>query len=300
MANNEEIEAFLKNNFAPNILNFEMINGGEGSQAYGFSVSGQGYIIRVNKHYSLGFKKDEFAFTHYSALGVPIPKIYQIGKINDQLHYCISQKVEGKIVSSLKSADFMAITHELFKVLDAIHSADVSHTRGYGKWDAEGKAESKSWREQIMSVDAYAKSTPSNPGLFETSFLEKSFWDKVQARLSELLPYCPEERYLVHGDYGFNNVFSDGSSITGVIDWEGSLYGDFLFDVAWLSFWSQNLNYQELYLKHTDKKGVKIEHFKERVLCYKLYIGLGTLSFYAYSQQKDKYEKVKETLGKLI
>ena len=136
--------------------------------------------------------------------------------------------------------------------------------------------------------------------LFETTFLEKDFWDIAYARLAELVPLCPEERSLVHGDYGFDNVLSDGAKITGVIDWGGSKYGDFLFDVAWLSFWSREIDYKNLYLEHIKKKRIHIENFSERMLCYKLFIGLGSLSFYAYSGQREKYERTKKAVGELL
>ena len=48
----------------------------------------------------------------------------------------------------------------------------------------------------------------------------------------KLIEYCPEEHKLVHGDFGSNNVLTDGQKITGVLDWDCALYGDPLFDVA--------------------------------------------------------------------
>ena len=50
--------------------------------------------------------------------------------------------------------------------------------------------------------------------------------------MSEIKPY------LLHGDYGFDNVLVDQGKISGVLDWANAKYGDFLYDVAWLDFWS--------------------------------------------------------------
>lgn len=42
---------------------------------------------------------------------------------------------------------------------------------------------------------------------------------------------------LLHGDLGSHNVFADGTSITAVIDWEDSLSGDPVYDIAfWATF----------------------------------------------------------------
>lgn len=38
---------------------------------------------------------------------------------------------------------------------------------------------------------------------------------------------------LLHGDPGHHNVFSDGQSITAIIDWEDALCGDPVFDIAY-------------------------------------------------------------------
>jgi Ser/Thr protein kinase RdoA (MazF antagonist) len=42
---------------------------------------------------------------------------------------------------------------------------------------------------------------------------------------------------LLHGDLGSHNVLTDGTDITGLIDWEDCLAGDPVFDVAsWATF----------------------------------------------------------------
>src|SRR5262249_32278643 len=46
-----------------------------------------------------------------------------------------------------------------------------------------------------------------------------------------------EEPALLHGDLGSHNVFTDGASITALIDWEDCLSGDPVFDIAfWATF----------------------------------------------------------------
>lgn len=295
------ILSFLEDTFSKEVSNFEVISGGEGSQAYSFDVNDEEYIIRINKHQTLGFRKDEFVFNHYASLAIPIPKIHKIGKINSDLRFCISERVKGKVLGSFSLQELEILRPSIFEVLDAIHATDISETKGYGKWDADGKGEAENWKDYLLTVDKYAKGEAGGPSLFETTFLEKDFWDIAYSRLSELTVFCPEERFLVHSDYGSNNVLSDGHKITGVIDWESSRYGDFLYDVAWLSFWSKTLDFQNLYIEHIEKKNIKIENFHERILCYKLYIGLGSMSFFAYSGQKDKYDSIKQrTLNLLI
>lgn len=299
VVNSEIVINYLKDNFSEEISAFETINGGEGSQAYSFSTPDNQYIIRINRHTDNGFKKDLYAFKNFSKPNVPIPDILKIGKINDELYFCISQKAPGKILDLLSPEEAENIYQKMFEVLDGIHAIDISGTTGFGGWDINGNAKGESWKSEILNVNEHTLKTEDKPGLFETSFLEKDFWDTAYGRLTELLYKCPEERYLVHADFGFNNTLSDGHEITGVIDWEGSMYGDFLYDVAWLSFWSKT-DYQKLYLEHIKNKGLVVQDYSERMLCYKLWVGLGAISFFAYSNQKEKYDRAKENIIKLL
>jgi hygromycin-B 4-O-kinase len=41
----------------------------------------------------------------------------------------------------------------------------------------------------------------------------------------------------VHGDMVNHNVLVQDPRITAVIDWGNALYGDWLYDAAWLIFW---------------------------------------------------------------
>ena len=54
------------------------------------------------------------------------------------------------------------------------------------------------------------------------------------------LDACPERRDLVHSDLVHQNVLvsDDWSRVTAVFSWKCSVRGDFLFDVAWCTFWS--------------------------------------------------------------
>jgi aminoglycoside phosphotransferase (APT) family kinase protein len=61
-----------------------------------------------------------------------------------------------------------------------------------------------------------------------------------EARVRDLVEACPERRDLVHGDLLHSNVLvaEDASRASAVFSWKCSVRGDFLFDVAWCTFWS--------------------------------------------------------------
>lgn len=285
---------FLKNYYKKDVSNLTPLVGGEASQAFGYNVNGQDLVIRINKHFDRGFKKEKYAYNNFKSLEIPIPKILDIGQLEDGQYFVISEKVDGELFKNLNDEEFDKNLPSLFSTLESIHSIDVSDKIGYGKFDIEGIGQDKSWKEYLLKVDEHAIH------MFDNSMLEKDVWDKIYKRFTELISFCPEEKYLVHGDYNFGNLFSKNEKIAGVIDWESSTYGDFLYDVARLQFFTKDFDYEKAYLDFCNKIGKNIENFKERILCYQLRIGLSSLSFYAYSKQKDKYESCKNKLLNLI
>jgi hygromycin-B 4-O-kinase len=290
----DSVLSFLNESFGESISNLEFLKGGESSQAFAFESKGDQLVIRVNND-DVSFKKDAYVEEHFSLPTVPVPHIIEIGKFDERYFYCISKKAEGKTVNNLSEDEYQKVLPEMLSILDSVHAVDIRDTSGYGKWDFEhGIGEFDSWKESILSVNMYVK----DGVLFEKSFLEKDIWDRVYAKIEQLVDSCPEDRYLIHGDYGSDNVVSDGEKVTGVLDWAASRYGDFLYDVAWLSFWGVKNDPQKKVENIYRNKN--IPNFEERLLCYKLRIGLGSLSFYAYSNQKDKYDLIKQRVLDLL
>lgn len=292
---NEAVLNFLKSDFSPDIQLLTPIKEGERSQAFSFLSKDSEFVIRVHskKH---GFEKDKYAHDHFNSKSIPIPKTFQIGRIRDKFYYSITEKVEGKIIDHFEKDEIRKFIPELINVLDSIHSFDIGETQ-FGDWGIDGKAPETSWKNYLIKLieefENYENKTPEN------TLLEPDVVQKILARYKQLIDHCSNIRHLVHGDYGFNNLLSDGEKITGVIDWELSKYGDFLYDVAWLSFWDTTIDYADIFCKHYQDKNVAVPNFHERILCYKLHFGLGALSFFSDSEQEKSYRWAKERLLKL-
>lgn len=285
--------SFIKNNFDNSISNLELINGGEMSQAFSFQISKGNFVIRINTS-SRAFYKDQKAFEIFGNNGIPIPEIIKIGQIDDIYHFAISKKAEGKHITDLTEEEYKKTLPSLLKIMDHIHEIDINDSSGYGKWNLEGIGRNKSWREFLLTINEFQ----NKEDLFKNSFLEIDVWEKVYSEIKKLSEFCSEERFLVHGDYGNNNAVSDGERVTGIFDWADSLYGDYLYDIAWITFWLKKPERIKEIEGYYEAKN--IPNFKERLLCYKLRIGLGSLSFYAFSNQKDKYDSIKQRTLNLL
>ena len=95
-------------------------------------------------------------------------------------------------------------------------------------------------------------------------------------------------RGLIHSDLINRNVFVKGNKISGVFDWGCALYGDHLYDFAWLEFWSPW--YPELDMEYFKKSleqawinaGYTPENVDSRLLACHLHIGLSHLAYNAF------------------
>ncbi len=287
----EAVELFLKKKYK-GVNDIQKIMGGESSQAFSFATPQGKRILRVNAHGKHGFMKDRIAHQKFSSNLLKIPEIIDIGEIQSGIFYAVSVHSNGKMLCKLTNTELANIVPELIETLDAIHAINPIGT-GYGEWNLEGSADRSSWRDVLLSYLEDNEDYTTQASFYDAD-LHKQLRDEAIA----LIEFCPEERKLVHGDYGFDNILSDGKYITGVIDWEQSRYGDPLYDIAWLDRKGEEYGYGDMIKQYYAAQNKLPAHYDERLACYKLLIRLDSLGFYAYSRQQEKYESVKQTILK--
>ncbi len=284
----EEVVAFLKKNFDSNISSVNFLKGGELSQACSFSTPDNKFIIRINKNRKT-YDKDKYAFEHFANVNIPIPEILEIGQFNENLFFAISKMAKGKTFDELDKETTLKLLPKMINTLDEIHNMKIKDDK-YGYWGGLGRAAISSWKEFMLHRDDKLVNTHPEDDLIQ----------KLHQSIQNLVIYLPEGSYLVHGDYGFNNLVTDGEIITGVLDWGESVYGDFIYDLAWLTFWPSEIDFADVFKKHYQDIGKKVDHFEERLRCYQLQIGLGSLGFFAKSEQKDDYDWTKDKLLQML
>jgi hygromycin-B 4-O-kinase len=110
-----------------------------------------------------------------------------------------------------------------------------------------------------------------------------------------LLGTVPEGRHLIHRDLLHRNVLvADGTSrLEAVFDWACSVAGDFLYEVAWFTFWEPwypaltALDFRRVIEAHYQTIGLEVENFDERLTCYEIQIGLEHLAYAAFTGRED-------------
>jgi hygromycin-B 4-O-kinase len=109
----------------------------------------------------------------------------------------------------------------------------------------------------------------------------------------------------VHSDLLHFNVLVDDARVTAVIDWGSSLYGDFLYDIAWLCFFApwypewRRIDFRTEAARYWASIGVELEQFDARIDCYQLHIGLDEQAYCAFTGRFDELARTAELTLKI-
>jgi hygromycin-B 4-O-kinase len=213
----------------------------------------------------------------------------EIGQAFDGF-YCLSQRAAGAFLDSLDADGLRRLRPALFRTLDAMRQVDVSDSDGFGIWDASGNGRFSTWHEALLAcaLDLPQSRTHGWRARLAQSSIGPGPFEEAFAVLQRLLPFCPEVRHVVHSDLLNFNVLVRDDGISAVIDWGSSLYGDFLYDVAWLTLWQpwysawQGIDIASAALDYYRALGIDLTHFAERLRCYELHIGLDGIAYQAW------------------
>lgn len=290
----DSVLQFLKYYYDTEIENFYNITGGELSAAFSYHTNDKDYVIRINSD-SKGFYKDDYAFRHFSTYGIPIPETHAVEKFNEDYWYSITDRMPGKTLDQF--AESTAVIDSVIKTLDAIHEIPVMGEK-YGNWDASGEASYNTWREHLLALLEENQRDIDSKNYAD--WFELPVVRDLTDQFVKLVEYCPEYRHLLHADFESGNTLSDGHSITGVIDWANAKYGDPVFDIAWIDFWKERVDYKEVLKQYLQYKGKDVKNYEERVACYTLYFGIGALFFFSKSNQRDSYEWTRNRLLQIV
>jgi hygromycin-B 4-O-kinase len=184
--------------------------------------------------------------------------------------------------------------------MDAISRIDVSDTAGWGPIDGDGQARFGSWADYLQNIE-----DESFPGLEHGNgnkgIFEQGEFDFFFGRMTEFVDAMPaNERALVHGDRGWDNVLVLGDEITAVIDWDMARYGDPLFDPARNDLYYAEADYRSRFIEYFAESGRGIENFEERWLCCQLWETLFDLRWYTVAEWPEPYGWIKARMRFLL
>lgn len=227
-----------------------------------------------------------------------------MGKDN-RLRSLLSDQVdmtpEGYVADQLTPEHF-AKCHELFfdKILE-IHATNISGIEGYGEFNEECKTAYPTCRDYL--IDTFAEDKEGYwynwRELFETTLLERDFFDTYYKEMEARIPYCEGHRYLIYNNTFFENMITDGKTTVGFPDWSRSGICDFLLDFAMMDLNKPYLQIPELLSAYFKKRNINVPDFKERFLCMAYYVGINVLRWHASIDDAESCRTIKSSVSEL-
>lgn len=291
------VRQFLIDRYGRGVTEVAAIGAGDWSRAYAFRLDGRDLVVRFGR-YRADFEKDRMAAA-FGSPDLPVPEVLEIGEA-DQGCYAISEKRFGTFLEGLGEAGWRAILPALLRGTNALRQTAPP---GSGvDWAAQENTAPVGWREWLLQsledrpgarVSGWRHRLPDQPEADET------FGAGLRA-LAGLLPACPEIRHVIHRDLINRNVLvsADALRLEAVFDWGCSVAGDFLYEVAWFTFWQpwypalERLDLRMAFHQHYRTMGAELSEFDQRLACYELHIGLENIAYAAFTGRADHQHAV--------
>ena len=253
------------------------LTGGMWSTTFAFAERGQEYVVRFHERRD-DLEKDRFAM-RWATARLRTPRMVEIAETSAG-PYGISERVTGSPIDDLDEAGMRAVLPALLRTLDALRGSSTDGTHGYGLWRGDGNAPHPPWRHVLADEEGAARMRATLVG----SPVGTSAFDAGVSRILALADACPEERYVVHNDLLYRNVFWGADGIA-LLDWGASIYGDFLYDMALLTFWWpwfgarwERIDVRAEIEQHYREIALEVPAFGERMRCYELDIGVSHIA----------------------
>ena len=301
----DRARSFLEQRYGSAVGGVEWAGEGAWSRCFGYEQEGRELVVRFGRHRS-DFEKDQRA-SGFRGPGLPVPELLELGRAFGA-HFAVSTRGRGEPLETLSSEAWRAALPSVLGMLDAARNLDLSTTSGWGRWGAEGHGEEPSWREFLLAVekdDPESRTHGWRERLAASPDGDAAF-RSGHARLMEIAVDLPVERHLVHADLINRNVLVAGDRVSAIFDWGCSLYGDFLYDLAWLEFWSPwhpgltAVGVRAAARRHYDAIGLDVPDFERRMLVCAAHIGLDHLAYNAHTGNRAALTAVVERLAPML
>ena len=149
MVDIQQAQAFLDSHLGVGVSEIVQVGEGAWSRCFGFAYGDQNLVIRFGKYVS-DFQKDRLAYK-YATPDLPIPEVLEIGQAMDG-YYAISRRVYGVPLESVSAEQWLALVPAVVAMLEAMRTADLSGTDGFGGWGEDGNAGHSRWSSRLLSV----------------------------------------------------------------------------------------------------------------------------------------------------
>jgi hygromycin-B 4-O-kinase len=279
--------SFLALRFGEDVTDVEFLADGSWSRCFGFRRGGTEFVVRFGRHLE-DFERDQRA-SAFASSTLPIPIVSEVGEALGAW-FAISTRAYGTAWEELDANQWLTTAPSVLATLDALRLTNLSDTTGFGEWDRTGNAPHATWRAYLATVadDPPARRTFGWRQRLVDSSLGDATFGAAYDQMLALADASAGGRHLVHNDLLYRNALAADGRVTALFDWGCSIYGDFLYDLALLHFWSPwfpALDALDLVRRsklHLAALNVEVSEFDARFRCCALHIGLVHLGYNAF------------------
>ena len=285
----EEVIAFLSGLHGAPVTDLEPLAPGVWSSAHAYRLAGRELVLRLGT-VPEGFEMDRAAMA-FDRTDLPVPEVLDVGE-GLGCAYAISARHHGRFLETVTPDDADVAGATLVRILAALRTVGVVAGAPSAWYPSGISPEDSTWRGWLLDglvddpqgrVSGWRATLAAQPEL-------DALFVATELRISQLLDGCPERRDLVHGDLLNRNVLiaEDASRTTAVYSWKCSVRGDFLFDVAWCTFWSPwhpGIEAVDLWPRVFDDRSLADGDLTDAAVrhhCYELQIGASHLGWNAW------------------
>ncbi|MEV0644425.1 phosphotransferase [Phytomonospora sp. NPDC050363] len=281
-----EAERFITDRYGPRASPPVLLGAGEWSRAYAFTLDGAEVIAKIGEH-GEDFAKDAAVAVLADGVG-GVPKVVETGRAGSR-HFVVAERAHGTYLDELDGDGMRQVLPSLLSTMRAVRALPAPGS-GYGAWLPDLTAPHATWAQTLTAI-----SGPEHPRVagWQRALAEsptgRGPFDEASEVLAELAPACPDVRQLVHSDLLYRNVLVAGGRISAVLDWGNSLYGDGLYDLAWLIYWWpfypswRDIDIEAEVMAHLRETGEYGDDTRLRLRCCLIHIGLDAQSYNAFT-----------------
>jgi len=278
------VEMFLSGHYGGRAVAVEPLTGGDWSRAFAFRLGRRPLVVRFGA-WRDDFEKDRTAMA-FSGVDLPVPRVIEIGEALGGF-YAVSERHFGRFLEELDDGGFRRVLPNLFRALDAMRRIPTRPETRLVPWGR--------WLLEILVDRPGGRVSGWRHKLAGSGDLESLFMAGHKA-MENPLPACPDLHHVLHLDLLNHNVLvaDDARRLEAVFDWGCLAYGDFVYEVAWFTFWApwhaglSAVGFRSRVLDHYAALGIVVENFDERLACYELHIGLDHLAYNTFVPGRDK------------
>ena len=302
-----EAAGFLAERYAGQARDVAELGAGDWSRAFSFRLDGRDLVARFGQH-GEDFARDQQAMA-LSGPDLPVPPVLETGSALGGA-YAVSERRFGVFLETLDADRWRRLLPALLRGLDTLRDAPALAAGEPAGGGAPARA--GGWREQLRAglEDHPGQRVSGWRATLAGSAELDSLFTAGEHAVSGLLDACPEIRHVLHRDLLNRNVLvaGDGSRLTAVFDWGCYGVGDFLYEVAWFTFWAPwhaglaAIDFRSAVLRHYRATGLDVPRFDERLRCYELHVGLTHLAYCAFTGDPGRHlpsiaRRTREILG---